>query len=89
VLLVLKLLVLNSLVQWMNCFFGVPYSMCSGQNSLCSCILFASCFYFFSPEHLQKRRPIEPRQHHGGLGFREYVDALEKERYKIQMLISA
>ncbi|XP_062149957.1 transcription factor HHO2-like [Alnus glutinosa] len=24
-------------------------------------------------------------QHHGGLGFREYVDAPEKECYKIQM----
>nr|QMS43718.1 Myb [Betula platyphylla] len=27
----------------------------------------------------------EKMQHHGGLGFREYVDALEKERQKIQM----
>jgi len=27
----------------------------------------------------------EKMQHHGGLGFREYVDALEKERHKIQM----
>lgn len=27
----------------------------------------------------------EKMQHHGGLGFREYVDALEKERTKIQV----
>jgi hypothetical protein len=27
----------------------------------------------------------EKMQHRGGLGFREYVDALEKERTKIQV----
>jgi hypothetical protein len=28
---------------------------------------------------------MEKMQHHGGLGFHEYVDTPKKERYKIQM----